>query len=151
MALIWRYCFERLIGSVSRDHKQKGTNWSKSAIFDIITGMARDLAEDESRPTSWEERYPRSSLEGKYSQKIVGEAKLPESFRMSALFSGEEVERAPHGRDFIVRKRNIFTGRVQRTTHIEVKSSPSAPLSELQKKTKRKKSNYKVVRINPFF
>lgn len=74
-----------------------------------------------------------------------------ESFRMGAALRGEEVERVPHGRDYIVRKRNIFTGKIQRTTHVEVKSSPTAPLSKLQKRTKRKKSNYKVVRINPYF
>jgi len=74
-----------------------------------------------------------------------------ESFLMGAAFRGEEVERSPRGRDYIVRKRNIFTGRVQRTTHVEVKSSRTAPLSKLQKRTKRKKSNYKVVRINPYF
>lgn len=74
-----------------------------------------------------------------------------QSFKLGATLRGEEVERSPHGRDFIVRKRNFFTGRVERTTHVEVKSSSTAPLSELQKKTKRKKSNYKVVRINPFF
>lgn len=74
-----------------------------------------------------------------------------ESFRMSTSLWVGEVERAPHGRDFIVRKRNFFTGRVERTTHVEVKSSQTAPLSKLQKEIKRRKSNYKVVRINPFF
>jgi hypothetical protein len=72
-----------------------------------------------------------------------------ESFRMSAFLRGEEVERSPRGKDFIVRERDLFTGRVKRTTHVEIKSSKKAPLSKLQKKTKRKKSNYKVVRINP--
>lgn len=72
-------------------------------------------------------------------------------FRTRAALLGEEVERTPHGQDYIVRKRNIFTGRVQRTTHVEVKSSRTAPLSKLQKKAKRRKSNYKVERINPIF
>lgn len=74
-----------------------------------------------------------------------------ESYKMGAYLRGEEVERSPHGRDFVVRKRNIFTGRVTRTTHVEVKSSSTAPLSSLQKKTKKKQSNYKVVRQNPGF
>ena len=74
-----------------------------------------------------------------------------ESFRMSASLRGEEVERSPHGRDFIVRKRDIFTGKVTKTTHVEVKSSSSAPLSPLQQKTKKRQSNYKVVRQSPGF
>jgi hypothetical protein len=74
-----------------------------------------------------------------------------EAFRLSAFSRGEETERSPHGRDFIVRKRNPITGRVERTTHVEVKSSSTAPLSKLQKKTKKKKSNYKIVRQNDFF
>jgi len=74
-----------------------------------------------------------------------------ESFRMRASLRGEEVERAPHGQDYIVRKRNLFTGKTQRTTRVEVKSSPTAPLSKLQQRTQKKKSNYKVDRINPFF
>lgn len=74
-----------------------------------------------------------------------------ESFRMRAALRGEEVERAPRGQDYIVRRRDIFTGRVQRTTRVEVKSSQTAPLSRLQKKTKRKRSNYKVERIGPIF
>ncbi len=74
-----------------------------------------------------------------------------ESYKMRAALRGKEVERAPHGRDYIERTRNPFSGRVQRTTHVEVKSSRTAPLSKLQKKTKRKKSNYRVERINPLF
>jgi hypothetical protein len=39
-----------------------------------------------------------------------------------------------------------------RTTYVEVKSSSTAPLSELQKKTKKKKDkNYRVERIDPLF
>lgn len=74
-----------------------------------------------------------------------------EAFRLRAALRGEEVERAPRGRDYIVRRRDVFTGRVLRTTHVEVKSSRTAPLSKLQKKTRRKKSNYKVEIIDPLF
>lgn len=74
-----------------------------------------------------------------------------EVFRLRAALRGEEVERAPHGRDFVVRRRDIFTGRVLRTTHVEVKSSRTAPLSKLQKNTRRNKSNYKVEVIDPLF
>ena len=71
-----------------------------------------------------------------------------DTYRLIAMANGEELERAPRGRDFISRKRNPFTGKV-RTTHVEVKSSSTAPLSKLQKKTKKKRTNYKVVRVNP--
>ena len=71
-----------------------------------------------------------------------------DTYRLIAMANGEELERAPRGRDFISRKRNPFTGKV-RITHVEVKSSSTAPLSKLQKKTKKKRTNYKVVRVNP--
>lgn len=97
----------------------------------------------------------------KYSKKQIKKEVLEEnrrrgraaedSYRMSASLRGEEIERSPHGRDFIVRKRNPFTGRVERTIHVEIKSSSTAPLSKLQQKTKKKQSNYKVVRQRDFF
>ena len=46
------------------------------------------------------------------------------------------------------RKCDLWTGRVTRTEHVEVKSG-KARLSKLQKKT-RKKNNYVVKRIEPF-
>jgi hypothetical protein len=73
-----------------------------------------------------------------------------DNYLMSARLRGKEVERSPHGRDFIERDRDFWTGKVRRTTHVEVKSSQTAPLSDLQKKTKRTKSNYKVVRKDPW-
>ena len=73
------------------------------------------------------------------------------SYQMNASLRGVEVERSPHGRDFIERRRDMFTGKVTRTTHVEVKSSSTAPLSKLQQQTKKKQSNYKVVRQNSGF
>ena len=66
-----------------------------------------------------------------------------ESYKMSAALRGAEVERSPRGRDFIERQRNPWTGRVIKTTHVEVKSSSTAPLSKLQEKNKRNKPNYR--------
>jgi len=63
---------------------------------------------------------------------------------------GYEVERTGRGSDFRVRKRDPFTGRVVESKLVEVKSG-KAKLSELQKKTKKKKSNYKVDRVDPPF
>jgi len=70
-----------------------------------------------------------------------------DSYKMSAMLQGKQVERSPHGRDFIERTRNPVTGRVTKTTHIEIKTG-NAKLSKLQQKTKKSKSNYKVIRQN---
>jgi hypothetical protein len=114
--------------------------------------MARDIFGRLIKTDILGRKIPKKQLKREVLQENRRRGKAAEqSFRMSAALRGEEVERAPHGRDFIVRKRNLFTGKIQRTTHVEVKSSRTAPLTKLQEKTKRKKSNYKVVRINPFF
>src|SRR3989344_5425660 len=63
-------------------------------------------------------------------------------YKMNAVLRGVEVERSPRGRDFIERQRDHWTGRVTKTTHVEVKSSSTAPLSKLQRRTKRNKPNY---------
>jgi hypothetical protein len=63
---------------------------------------------------------------------------------------GYEVERTGRGHDYRRRKRDLFTGRVIKSEVVEVKSG-NAKLSPLQKKTKKKKSNYRVVREDPFF
>ena len=68
-----------------------------------------------------------------------------DAYRMNAALRGVEVERVPRGRDFIERKRDLITGRVTSTKHVEVKTG-NAKLSKLQKKTKKNTSNYKVVR-----
>ncbi len=72
-------------------------------------------------------------------------------YRMNAAFRGVEVERSPHGQDFIERERNPWTGKVTKTTHVEVKSSATAPLSPLQEKTMKSKRNYKVKRFGGLF
>jgi len=68
----------------------------------------------------------------------------------SHVVQGHEIERTGKGHDFRVRERDIF-GRVTKTYPLEIKSSKKAPLSPLQKKTKKKKSNYKVERYEPTF
>jgi len=69
-----------------------------------------------------------------------------DEYKINATMRGVEYERSPHGKDFIERKRDFVTRKVTKTTHVEVKSSPTAPMSELQKKTKKEKSNYRVHR-----
>jgi len=70
--------------------------------------------------------------------------------RMRYWMKGYEVERTGRGHDFRVRKRDPFTGKVIESKLIEVKSG-RANLSRLQQKMKRKRSNYKVERVDPFF
>ncbi|MDH7593844.1 MAG: hypothetical protein QHG99_05760 [Methanomicrobiales archaeon] len=71
---------------------------------------------------------------------------------MKDRLAGYEVERTGRGHDYVRKERNLFTGKVTKTEYVEVKSSKTAPLSPLQKKTKKKKKgNYKVVREDPFF
>jgi hypothetical protein len=70
---------------------------------------------------------------------------------MRDRLSGYDVERTGKGHDYVRRKRDIITGRVQKTEYVEVKSG-NAKLSPLQKKTKKKKKgSYKTVREDPFF
>ena len=66
------------------------------------------------------------------------------------VLSGYEVERTGKGHDFRVRRRDPFTGRVVESKLVEVKTG-KAKLSKLQKRTKKKKSNYKVERVDPLF
>ncbi len=73
-----------------------------------------------------------------------------EQAMMRDRLSGYETERTGRGHDYRRRKRNPFTGRVTKSEVVEVKSG-NATLSPLQKKTKKKKSNYRVVREDPFF
>ena len=63
-------------------------------------------------------------------------------------FEGKEVVRTGRGSDYRERKRDPWTGRVTSSRLVEVKSG-KAKLSKLQRKTKKRKSNYTVKRVNP--
>jgi hypothetical protein len=63
---------------------------------------------------------------------------------------GYETERTGRGHDYRRRKRDPWTGQVIRSEVVEVKSG-NAKLSPLQKKTKKKLSNYRVVREDSFY
>jgi len=71
------------------------------------------------------------------------------SFVVNAQLSGYEVERTGRGHDYRIRKRDL-TGRVVYSGVREIKSG-NAKLSQLQEQTKKKKSNYKVIRHDPMF
>jgi len=75
-----------------------------------------------------------------------------DSFVTSQRLQGNIVERTGHGHDFKVIPNNFFTGQKSRPTYYEVKSSSTAPLSDLQKQSqKQMKGRYKVHRSNGFF
>jgi hypothetical protein len=88
----------------------------------------------------------RATIRKNYHQGKAAE----ERSMMKDNLQGYETERTGRGHDYIRRKRDIFTGRVTKTEYVEVKSG-NAKLSPLQKKTKKKKSNYRVNRENSFF
>ncbi|MGD1118453.1 MAG: hypothetical protein ABR886_03095 [Dehalococcoidales bacterium] len=114
--------------------------------------MARDLFGNIIRTDLLGRKIPKKQIKRDVLKENKRRGKAAEdSYRMSAFLRGVEIERSPRGKDFIERKRDWFTGRVKRTTHVEIKSSKKAPLTKLQKKTRKKKSNYKVIRLNPLF
>lgn len=112
--------------------------------------MARDIFGNIIRTDLYGNKIPKKKIK----RDVIAENRrkgkaAEESYRMNAFLRGVKVERSPRGKDFIERQTDWLTGKVKRTTHVEVKSSKTAPLSKLQNKTKKKKSNYKVIRINP--
>jgi hypothetical protein len=66
---------------------------------------------------------------------------------MSYRMQGYATEGRRTGCDFEAKRRNPLTGRTEHY-HVEVKSSPTAPMRELQKRMRRKKGkNYRVERF----
>ena len=96
------------------------------------------------------------ALFGKRSKKQVKRETLAENVRkgraaeeqfvMQQRLMGREVERTGRGSDFRVRERDPLTGKTTRTYTREIKSSETAPMSELQKKKRTKK-----VVVEPLF
>jgi len=74
--------------------------------------------------------------------------RLAESnFEFQQRMMGNDVRRDPYGRDFIVTHREPITRRYIKTTHDEVKSSQTAPLSPFQEAEKKRiGSRYRVHR-----
>lgn len=65
---------------------------------------------------------------------------------INALTQGIEYERSPKGHDFKAYRIDPLTGKRKFIGYREIKSSATAPLSDLQKKDKKKHRNYKVIR-----
>lgn len=107
---------------------------------DIFTGKYADFL---GRPLSKKEVKKRILAQNREKGR-----RFEEEVKFQSELQGYEVQRTPRGKDFIRRRRNPITGRVVKTEHIEVKSGNSK-ISKLQSQTKKKKSNYKVIRGNP--
>ena len=100
--------------------------------------------------------YGRKKTKKELKREVLEENKrkgkaAEDAYRLDAALRCVEVERKHKGYDFIETERDLLTGKVNKTTKVEVKSSSTAPLSKLQEKTKKKKGNYRVERINPPF
>ncbi|MGI0055884.1 MAG: hypothetical protein ACREAK_00760 [Nitrosarchaeum sp.] len=76
----------------------------------------------------------------------AGEDVVAMNYRMN----GYEVEKTGRGHDLRVRQRDWLTGKVIKSKVVEVKTG-KAKLSKLQRKTRKKQSNYKVERVDPYF
>jgi len=114
--------------------------------------MPRDLLGRRVKSDVFGRKYSKKQIKREVIEENRRKGKAAEdAYTMKARLSGYEVERTGRGHDFRVRKRHPWTGRVVYSGLREVKSG-NAKLSRLQRKTKRKKSNYKVVRENnPWF
>ena len=113
--------------------------------------MSRDLFGNLNKTDILGRKIPKKQLKREVIEENRRKGKAGEdAVVMKYQMAGYEVERTGHGHDFRVRKRNPITGRVTESKLIEVKTG-KAKLSELQKKTKKKKRNYKVERVDPWF
>jgi len=113
--------------------------------------MPRDIFGNQIKKDFFGRKIPKKALKREVLEENQRKGRAGEdAVRMKYAMQGYEVERTGKGHDFRVKKRDIFTGRVTQSKVVEVKTG-DAKLSKLQKKTKRKKSNYKVERVDPFF
>ena len=70
-------------------------------------------------------------------------------YRAQEELLGRAVKRTRIGSDFEVTRKNFFTGKTEETKLVEIKTGPTAKLSKVQEKTRKKnKDNYRVVRMN---
>lgn len=93
----------------------------------------------------------REQLQENIRRGKIGEDIAVQGASMAALSKGRiaEVKRSGKGSDYRVRERDIITGKVKRSYLLEVKTG-KAKLSQLQKKTKKKRKNYKVTHVDTF-
>lgn len=95
---------------------------------------------DISKPLKKQKRQVRNAKS--QMRGYVGEQK----YRTSRAQEGYVVKRTGKGSDYEERKVDPWTGRLGPKTLVEVKSGPTAHLSKLQKKTRKKSKRYRVER-----
>jgi len=110
--------------------------------------MPRDISGRIIRTDLFGRKIPKKQIKKEVIAENIRKGRSAEdAYVMQARMAGYEVERTGRGHDFRVRKRDPFTGKVTCSGVREIKSG-NASLSRLQQKTKKKKSNYKVIRMN---
>lgn len=113
--------------------------------------MARDLFGRLIRTDILGRKIPKKQIKREVLEENLRRGKAAENaYIMRAQLAGYEVERTGRGHDFRIKKRDILTGKVTYSGVREIKSG-NARLSKLQQKTRRKQSNYKVIRQEPGF
>jgi len=113
--------------------------------------MVRDIFGNLIKTDIWGRKISKKQIKKEIIAENRARGKSAEdSYVLRAQLAGYEVERTGRGHDFRIRKRDIITGRVISSDLREIKSG-NAKLSKLQKKTKKKKSNYKVIRQESLF
>lgn len=86
---------------------------------------------------TWEDDVKKTKKRMVLSVNRVKGKMAEDVFAAGRSAQGYEVRRTGRGSDFSERKVNLFTGKKGRRELVEVKSSQTAPLSKLQKKTKK--------------
>lgn len=108
--------------------------------------MARDIFENIIDTDIFGRKKSKKQIKREVLEENRMKGKTAENnYVVRAQLAGYEVERTGKGHDFRVRKRDLLTGRVIYSGVREIKSG-NATLSKLQRKTKKKQSNYKIVR-----
>lgn len=99
----------------------------------------------------WDKKTPSEIKQDVIEENRKNGRQAEREVKLKYNLRGYSMERKHTGEDFVARKRKyVITGPVVRTKHIEVKSGNS-DLTDLQKKMKKKKSNYKIEKHDPWF
>ncbi|MBI2140624.1 hypothetical protein HYU14_06895 [Candidatus Woesearchaeota archaeon] len=92
-----------------------------------------------SKKQATSERLLKNRIRGQAGEKMVS---------INYGFMGYSVKRTGIGSDFEIGKQDLLSGKIKEKELIEVKTG-NAKLSRLQKKTQKKKRNFREIRINP--
>jgi len=108
--------------------------------------MARNILEDIFGPKKSKKQIKRETIAQNRERGATGE----QMARLGAAMEDITYERTGRGSDFKAYRTDPLTGKKKFIGYREIKTG-NAKLSRLQKKTKKKKRNYKVVRMGSIF